>query len=137
MPFGKKPDLPSTPKIDFDAIYEQALRPGIEDAGMTPIRATRRSSAASSTRRCSSVRTEASLAKKDELLPVVRFALGQRAHTDSADYWAAATRLELSVLDNDIVASRRALGEALITGPEAWQRETTAGNLGLIRRARA
>lgn len=81
--------------------------------------------------------TPDSVAKKDELLPVVRFALDQRAQTESADYWVAATRLELAVLDNDLAAATRALGEALLKRPEAWQRKTTAGNLRLIRRARA
>jgi len=39
MPFGRKKDPGGGPDIDFDAIYELAIRPGIEDAGMEPIRA--------------------------------------------------------------------------------------------------
>jgi hypothetical protein len=81
--------------------------------------------------------TADSLAKKDELLPVVRFALEQRAQTESADYWVAATRLELAVLDHDPAAATRALGEALLNRPEAWQGTTTADNLSIIRQARA
>jgi MAP3K TRAFs-binding domain len=39
MPFGKKPDPAGGADIDFNRIYEAALRPGIEDAGMLPVRA--------------------------------------------------------------------------------------------------
>src|SRR5512142_694063 len=39
MPFGRKSDPAGGAPINFDAIYERGLRPGIEDAGMTPIRA--------------------------------------------------------------------------------------------------
>jgi hypothetical protein len=39
MPFGKKKDPSGGPDIDFDSIYEQAIRPGIEAAGMLAIRA--------------------------------------------------------------------------------------------------
>lgn len=39
MPFGVKKDPVNGMNIDFDAIYEKAIRQGIEDAGMEPIRA--------------------------------------------------------------------------------------------------
>src|SRR5271167_1235248 len=39
MPFGIKKDPGGGPDIDFDPIYELAIRPGIEAAGMEPIRA--------------------------------------------------------------------------------------------------
>jgi len=39
MPFGVKPDPLGGPDLDFDEIYEQALKPGVQDAGMFPIRA--------------------------------------------------------------------------------------------------
>lgn len=39
MPFGHKPDPAGGPEISFDRIYEVALAPGIEAAGMEPIRA--------------------------------------------------------------------------------------------------
>jgi tetratricopeptide (TPR) repeat protein len=39
MPFGIKKDPGGGPDIDFDPIYEQAIRPGIEAAGMEAIRA--------------------------------------------------------------------------------------------------
>src|SRR5687768_13163287 len=41
MPFGQKrdPTRPRSPEIDFNAIYAEAIGPGIEDAGLAPIRA--------------------------------------------------------------------------------------------------
>lgn len=39
MPFGKKPDPTGKPDINFDRIYDTAIRPAIQDAGMVPIRA--------------------------------------------------------------------------------------------------
>ncbi len=39
MPFGVKHDPSGGPDIPFDTIYETAIRPGIEGAGMQPIRA--------------------------------------------------------------------------------------------------
>lgn len=40
MPFGQKDD-PARPgtKIDFDALYERAIKPAIHDAGLDPVRA--------------------------------------------------------------------------------------------------
>ena len=39
MPFGLKPDPAGGPHIDFDRVYEQAIKPGIEAADMFPVRA--------------------------------------------------------------------------------------------------
>ena len=39
MPFGSKPDPVGGPSIDFNRVYGLAIRPGIEDADMFPIRA--------------------------------------------------------------------------------------------------
>jgi hypothetical protein len=52
MPFGSKPDPGGRPDIDFNSIYRHAIKPGIADAEMFPFAPTRRSWAASSTRRC-------------------------------------------------------------------------------------
>jgi tetratricopeptide (TPR) repeat protein len=38
MPFGKKSDPRSGVEIDFDPIYEKAIRPGIEAAGLVAVR---------------------------------------------------------------------------------------------------
>lgn len=39
MPFGLKKDPGGGPDIDFDRIYNEAIQPGIEAAGMEPVRA--------------------------------------------------------------------------------------------------
>jgi len=39
MPFGAKKDPAGGPDIDFDAIYEKAIQPAVESAGMECIRA--------------------------------------------------------------------------------------------------
>src|SRR4051794_7987656 len=39
MPFGSKPDPAGGPNIDFNGIYLQAIKPGVEGAGMFPVRA--------------------------------------------------------------------------------------------------
>src|SRR5205809_918274 len=39
MPFGSKPDPTGRPNIDFNRVYEKAIRPAIEAAGMAPVRA--------------------------------------------------------------------------------------------------
>jgi hypothetical protein len=38
MPFGEKPDASGT-VIDFDAVYEELIRPAVEAAGLEPLRA--------------------------------------------------------------------------------------------------
>ncbi|HET7232129.1 MAG TPA: TRAFs-binding domain-containing protein [Longimicrobium sp.] len=78
----------------------------------------------------------ASLAKKDELLPVVRFAVMQRLKGGKPDYWDHATLLELAVLASDEAEARRHLGNALAAVREPWEPESTANNLRMIRSAR-
>lgn len=39
MPFGSKPDPSGGPNIDFDRVYDSAIKPGIDAAQMQPIRA--------------------------------------------------------------------------------------------------
>ncbi|UOM36708.1 TRAFs-binding domain-containing protein [Acuticoccus sp. I52.16.1] len=38
MPFGRKPDPAANRTIDFDDVFERAIRKGIEAAGMSPLR---------------------------------------------------------------------------------------------------
>lgn len=75
--------------------------------------------------------------KRDELVPVVRFAVGQRLRGKSPDYWDHATLLELAVLGGDEEAAEEALENSLAAVREVWEPETTARNLRLIREARA
>lgn len=78
----------------------------------------------------------AALARRDELLPVVRYAVKRRLEESTPDYWDHATSLELAVLASDEEGARAALGRALSAGPEPWMPKTTANNLSMIRDAR-
>lgn len=75
-------------------------------------------------------------ARRHELLPVVRYAVQRRIRAGKPDYWDHATRLELAVLARDAGAAGAALADALAVMREAWEGETTARNLRLIREAR-
>ncbi|MDQ3806049.1 MAG: DUF4071 domain-containing protein, partial [Acidobacteriota bacterium] len=79
---------------------------------------------------------DASLRRKAELMPVVRFAVAQRLKSSQPDYWDHATMLELAVLDSDEANARAHLGRALAAAREQWEPTTTANNLTLIRDAR-
>lgn len=80
--------------------------------------------------------TRETISQKDELLPVVRFAVMQRLKTQKPDYWDHATMLELSVLGNDKDASSKHLSDALASIRENWEASTTADNLRMIRDSR-
>jgi len=38
MPFGQKPDLKSGVVVDFDQIYNDAIKPAIEECGLEALR---------------------------------------------------------------------------------------------------
>jgi hypothetical protein len=78
----------------------------------------------------------AALGLKDELLPVVRFAVTQRLKHRKPDYWDYATLLELAVLRDDQEQTRQQLRKAVAAVRESWEPESTANNLQLIRDAR-
>ena len=80
---------------------------------------------------------EQSLTLKNELLPVVRFAVRRRLESTRPDYWDHATLLELAVLSNDRSAARKSLSDALSRVREVWEPKTTANNLRLIQESRA
>jgi hypothetical protein len=67
--------------------------------------------------------------RREQLIPVVRYAVEQRIAGGQPDYWDYATRLELAVLATDEEQAGQALGEALASARESWERETTARNL--------
>ncbi len=81
--------------------------------------------------------SDESKAKRDRLVPVVRFAVEQRLRTKAPDYWDYATMLELAVLGNDRDLADENLDSALAIANETWMPETTSRNLGLIREFRA
>jgi hypothetical protein len=74
--------------------------------------------------------------RREELIPVVRYAVERRLAAGQPDYWDHATRLELAVLARDESAGQAALADALASVRESWEPETTARNLRLIRAAR-
>jgi len=73
--------------------------------------------------------------RREELLPVVTYAVRRRIESGNPDYWDHATLLELFVLARDARAED-ALGDALAAVREKWEPETTARNLRLIQQAR-
>jgi hypothetical protein len=75
--------------------------------------------------------------RREQLLPVVAYAVERRIASGKADYWDHATRLELRVLAKDQTAATAALNNALGAVRESWEPETTARNLALNRRARS
>jgi hypothetical protein len=77
-----------------------------------------------------------SLAQRDRLTPVVRYAVEQRLGAGRPDYWDHATLLELAVLANDGKRADGHLEDAVASVREAWEPETTARNLGLLCQAR-
>ncbi|HEX5870330.1 MAG TPA: TRAFs-binding domain-containing protein [Longimicrobium sp.] len=74
--------------------------------------------------------------RREEVLPVVRYAVRRRVAGGKPDYWDHATLLELAVLAGDEAGASEALGNALAVVRESWEPETTARNLRLIHEAR-
>jgi tetratricopeptide (TPR) repeat protein len=75
-------------------------------------------------------------AEQQELLPVVRYANRRRIEGRRADYWDHATRLELGVVGRDRDEAMAGARAALPVVREAWEPESTAYNLSLIRESR-
>lgn len=75
-------------------------------------------------------------ARRAKLIPVVAYAVERRIAGGLADYWDHASRIELAVLAGDEPAAAAALESALDAVREAWEPESTARNLRLVRRAR-
>ncbi|MBV8545787.1 MAG: DUF4071 domain-containing protein [Acidobacteria bacterium] len=74
--------------------------------------------------------------QREELLPVVRYAVTRRIAGSTPDYWDYATLLELAVLANHRENAAESIGNALIAMREKWEGETTARNLRLIAETR-
>jgi len=71
--------------------------------------------------------------RKQELLPVVTYALKRRIHSATPDYWDHATLLELAVLGGDEALARSAMNNAVGTLRESWEAESTLNNLRQIQ----
>ena len=74
--------------------------------------------------------------RRDEIRPVVKYAVQRRIAAGQRDYWNYATALELAVLGSDQAGASEALGQALAVAPKPFMTETTVRNLQLIRAAR-
>jgi hypothetical protein len=74
--------------------------------------------------------------RRRDILPVVHHAVEQRVRSGAADYWDYATLLELAALSFDEAKGVDALGRTLARVRNAWEPETTAGDLRLMREAR-
>jgi tetratricopeptide (TPR) repeat protein len=73
--------------------------------------------------------------RQAEILPVVRYSSARKT-ARNPDYWDHATMLELAVLARDAEDAKARLGDALMVAGKAWNLESTARNLGLIRAVR-
>jgi hypothetical protein len=74
--------------------------------------------------------------RRKQLTPIVAYAVERRIATGKPDYWDYATLVELAVLAKDREKAASALKDSLASIREAWEPETTARNLRLIREAR-
>ena len=74
--------------------------------------------------------------RREELRPVVKYAVERKMAVGAPDYWDYATLLELAVLAKDEQAGLDALESALAVVREPWEPDTTADNLAMIRKAR-
>ncbi|WP_454063468.1 TRAFs-binding domain-containing protein [Candidatus Nitrospira salsa] len=74
--------------------------------------------------------------RREQLLPVVAYAVERRMAGGIPDYWDHATRLELAVLGKQEQQATEAAHAALAVMRETWEAETTARNLRLIQEAR-
>ncbi|HZT89335.1 MAG TPA: TRAFs-binding domain-containing protein [Stellaceae bacterium] len=75
--------------------------------------------------------------RRDELLPVVRYAAQRRARAPAADYWDHATLLEIAVLAGNQDEAFDATDRALAAAHESFAPRSTANNLRIIREKRA
>jgi hypothetical protein len=74
--------------------------------------------------------------RREEMIPVVRYAVKRKLTKPRADYWDLATLLELEVLADASESAKDVLARIASTHAAPWQTETTARNIRLIREAR-
>lgn len=74
--------------------------------------------------------------RRQNLVPIVTYAVERRMAMGQPDYWDYATVLELKVLAKDETGAARALTGALAAVDENWQPKTTVNNLRIIGKAR-
>lgn len=74
--------------------------------------------------------------RRNQLIPVVTYAVERKIESGKPDYWDYATLLELAVLGKNEEKATKALSDALAAIREVWEPETTARNLRLVREVR-
>jgi tetratricopeptide (TPR) repeat protein len=74
--------------------------------------------------------------RRNQLIPIVTYAVERKIESGKPDYWDYATLLELAVLAKDEEKATKTLSDALAAIREVWEPETTAHNLRLIRETR-
>lgn len=74
--------------------------------------------------------------RRQNLIPIVAYAVERRMAMMQPDYWDYAAVLELKVLAKDETGAAKALTRALAAVRANWEPKTTARNLRLIREAR-
>jgi len=74
--------------------------------------------------------------RREQLIPIVHYAVERKIAAGKPDYWDYASLLEAAVLAKDEEKAMTALSDALAVVREVWEPETTARNLRLIREAR-
>jgi hypothetical protein len=75
--------------------------------------------------------------RRQDLIPVVTYAVERRIVAGKPDYWDFATQLELAVLGKQQAQASSTLGRALAAVREKWEPETTAQPAADPRGARA
>ncbi len=73
---------------------------------------------------------------KDELVPIVRYALKRKIATGERDYWDYAGLLEADIIVDDADSARTSLKAALPLCHQTWMAESTLDQLVDLRRAR-
>jgi tetratricopeptide (TPR) repeat protein len=74
--------------------------------------------------------------RRQQILPIVKYAVERKIARGQPDYWDYATALELAILATDEAEARKTLQNAVTKIREPWEPKTTARNLSLIRTAR-
>jgi tetratricopeptide (TPR) repeat protein len=75
--------------------------------------------------------------RREQLVPVVQYAVERKIGAGKPDYWDYATRLELAVLAKDEEKTMAALSDALAAVREVWEPAVTIRNISAISEARA
>lgn len=74
--------------------------------------------------------------RRFDIIPVVKYAFERKIASGEQDYWDHASKLELAVIMKQEKTAMTALSDTLVSAKAAWELETTANNLRLIREAR-